>query len=727
MPFPNPPEKIVPFNSGPVASHDIGRQFEEHRRSAAEVIAFIRESFRDDGHVKAELLPAPAKGSSKEPTLPVGVLGPNAGGFYAGDDAGATATSADYAQVSIEWAEHMPDTIPPNILAINAITGDHWSSRWWANKAATFYQALINAAAPPLPAVAGTPAISLYYLAAPGQTTFPLSTPDRFALSYLLHAASKVQVSRNGARLTPDDGTGKGAYVVLQPSNAITLLWPAGQDETITIDVWEQDGGKAGPAGPPGPSGPAGPAGATGPAGSPGQNGPAGPAGQTGPAGNTGLTGPIGPQGPIGPAGPIGATGPAGSSGTPATALPLMDGAATAGTMQLYACGDHIHPTDTTRYAASNPSGFVNAAGASSAAPVQSVAGKTGAVTLAHTDITDWTATLAPYALTAAVPAASTAAPIMDGTAAAGTGTTWARADHVHPSDTSRLPLAGGTLTGALTVTNTATITSAAGAATLVLQSPAGQNIGVNANRAGLGRWALRLGNATAEGGSNAGSDVQLDAFSDAGVYLNSPIIIKRASGVATFANTPVVPSLQIVNAAGTTRSLYGATGTGAGTRWSMQMGDSAAETGSNVGSDWNLYSYADAGGYLNQPIYAKRSTGVVTFSQPIVNGSDRRLKEDVQPIVDALAKVQALTGVSYRMIGGDGARHVGLIAQDVQSTVPEVVFEGGPQLAAGTDGKPVAQSGDPMLGVAYGNLVAVLIEAVKELSAKVAALEAAR
>src|SRR5262245_17773969 len=29
----------------------------------------------------------------------------------------------------------MPDTIPPNILAVMDITGDHWSSRWWANRA----------------------------------------------------------------------------------------------------------------------------------------------------------------------------------------------------------------------------------------------------------------------------------------------------------------------------------------------------------------------------------------------------------------------------------------------------------------------------------------------------------------------------------------------------------------------------------------------------------------
>jgi hypothetical protein len=53
---------------------------------------------------------------------------------------------------------------------------------------------------------------------------------------------------------------------------------------------------------------------------------------------------------------------------------------------------------------------------------------------LTHTDITDWTATLAPYALTAAVPPASTTTPLPNGTAAVGTSTAYARADHVHPS-----------------------------------------------------------------------------------------------------------------------------------------------------------------------------------------------------------------------------------------------------------------------------------------------------
>jgi Chaperone of endosialidase len=78
-------------------------------------------------------------------------------------------------------------------------------------------------------------------------------------------------------------------------------------------------------------------------------------------------------------------------------------------------------------------------------------------------------------ALQLQVPLASNTAPIMDGIATVGTGTTWARADHVHPSDTSRyaasnpagyqtaaqlaaavagyLPLAGGTMSGGITMT----------------------------------------------------------------------------------------------------------------------------------------------------------------------------------------------------------------------------------------------------------------------------------
>lgn len=95
-------------------------------------------------------------------------------------------------------------------------------------------------------------------------------------------------------------------------------------------------------------------------------------------------------------------------------------------------------------------------------------------VHLDHTDITDWDTTLAPYALISYIPLGSTTVPLMNGTAAVGNAATWARANHVHPTDTSLypasnpagyqtaaqvtaalgnyLPLTGGTLTGILTL-----------------------------------------------------------------------------------------------------------------------------------------------------------------------------------------------------------------------------------------------------------------------------------
>ena len=126
---------------------------------------------------------------------------------------------------------------------------------------------------------------------------------------------------------------------------------------------------------------------------------------------------------------------------------------------------------------------FVEAAIANSTAGVASFNGRTGAVTLQANDVSAAGGALlaspaltgTPTAPTAALGvsttqlattayvlnAASTSAPLMDGTSAVGTGTTWARADHVHPTDTSRaaatalanyLPLTGGTITGALTL-----------------------------------------------------------------------------------------------------------------------------------------------------------------------------------------------------------------------------------------------------------------------------------
>lgn len=87
--------------------------------------------------------------------------------------------------------------------------------------------------------------------------------------------------------------------------------------------------------------------------------------------------------------------------------------------------------------------------------------------------------------------------------------------------------------------------------------------------------------------------------------------------------------------------------------------------------------------------------SGSFTATGNITAYSDERLKENVETIEGALDKVSQMRGVMYDK---DGERGTGVIAQEMQQVMPEVVEEG------------------EYLSVAYGNIVGVLIEAVKEL-----------
>lgn len=86
---------------------------------------------------------------------------------------------------------------------------------------------------------------------------------------------------------------------------------------------------------------------------------------------------------------------------------------------------------------------------------------------------------------------------------------------------------------------------------------------------------------------------------------------------------------------------------------------------------------------------------------------SDIRLKKDLEVIADALNKVMSLTGYTYERID-TGARHTGVVAQDVQKVLPEAVQNDGEHLS-----------------VAYGNMVGLLIEAIKEQQKQINELKA--
>jgi NRPS condensation-like uncharacterized protein len=92
-----------------------------------------------------------------------------------------------------------------------------------------------------------------------------------------------------------------------------------------------------------------------------------------------------------------------------------------------------------------------------------------------------------------------------------------------------------------------------------------------------------------------------------------------------------------------------------------------------------------------------------ITCSGNITSNSDERLKDNVVTIEDALQIVKNMRGVKFDM---NGDRNVGLIAQEVQKVLPEVVIE--------------ADDDMKTLSVAYANIVGVLVEAIKELSREV-------
>lgn len=167
---------------------------------------------------------------------------------------------------------------------------------------------------------------------------------------------------------------------------------------------------------------------------------------------------------------------------TPETADPLMDGTASPGSASTYSRGDHVHPTDTSRASASalndldtreyNDYNTLNAdintvdakIAFTSAAPlVDGVASSGSSAYQARSDhvhptdtsrasqtqvdsiqafVDQWQGATSPYGLT----------PEMDGVGSAGAINAYSRGDHVHPSDTSKLSLTGGHITGDLEV-----------------------------------------------------------------------------------------------------------------------------------------------------------------------------------------------------------------------------------------------------------------------------------
>ncbi len=120
---------------------------------------------------------------------------------------------------------------------------------------------------------------------------------------------------------------------------------------------------------------------------------------------------------------------------------------------------------------------------------------------------------------------------------------------------------------------------------------------------------------------------------------------------------------------------------------------------GSGKTPSWGLY-VCEAGG-----INATIGGGAVTIwaSNDIVAYSDARVKDNIEVVENAVEKIQAIRGVTFTRTDANdkdrNKRHAGVIAQEVLKVLPEVV--------TGTE--------EDMYSVAYGNMAALFIEAIKE------------
>jgi hypothetical protein len=97
--------------------------------------------------------------------------------------------------------------------------------------------------------------------------------------------------------------------------------------------------------------------------------------------------------------------------------------------------------------------------------------------------------------------------------------------------------------------------------------------------------------------------------------------------------------------------------------------------------------------------------SGNMTVAGDVTAFSDARVKTNVQTIENALDKTLALRGVSYNRTDSDDTRtKIGVIAQETLEVLPEVVN----------------QDNSGMYNVSYGNMTALLIEAIKEQQAQI-------
>ena len=169
-----------------------------------------------------------------------------------------------------------------------------------------------------------------------------------------------------------------------------------------------------------------------------------------------------------------------------------------------------------------------------------------------------------------------------------------------------------------------------------------------------------------------------------------------------------------LVAAAGTTWGVFWAGNSGAryGTNGNGGPGNIWSNSGNPnevvvVGNDLTAWTcYGNTGDTWQRGSFI--AAGNITAGGDVITNSDERLKTNVRPIENALDIVCSLEGKLYTKDGKDD--QLGMLAQQVEKHLPQLVHTANDEMGTKS--------------VNYQNMVALLVESIKELRAEVAELK---
>ena len=301
-----------------------------------------------------------------------------------------------------------------------------------------------------------------------------------------------------------------------------------------------------------------------------------------------------------------------------------------------------------------------------------------------------------------------------------------------------------GTLTGNLTLSNTSgtirvgnsTVNSTANATTLLLSGNGTSvplvnvytgNTTVNTFTSANGAaFTIVTANSTATPNTtynvsslvfnaNAGTNSLINSTA---LYLQSntgtPTIFVGNSTVNSIINATSIKVTSVFanSSNGTTGQVLTSNSTG-GIYWATPSGGGATLVANNTDTQtfYIPMSNTSTGSWTNgvvstTQLYFVPSTGIL-YSTNFNTLSDKSKKENIETITDALSKVSSLRGVTYTWIQSK-LPSLGVIAQEVEEVLPELI-------STNDKGEKT---------VSYGNIVGLLIEAIKEQNAIIKQLE---